>query len=130
MCEGFDWLAFAHVVIAILFIGVLRDPVRNIWVVEFGMIACILILPFAFVMGHERGIPLWWQLIDCSFGVFGMRGGDISSQSNISSISNPETHNSNTNRKKYKNVHQKYNYTDSEFETIGENSDTIFTASN
>lgn len=69
---GFDWLAFAHVVIAILFIGVLRDPVRNIWVVEFGMIACILILPFAFVMGHERGIPLWWQLIDCSFGVFGI----------------------------------------------------------
>ena len=69
---GFDWLAFAHVVIAILFIGVLRDPVRNIWVVEFGMIACILILPFAFVMGNERGIPLWWQLIDCSFGVFGI----------------------------------------------------------
>lgn len=69
---GFDWLAFAHVVIAILFIGVLRDPVRNIWVVEFGMIACILILPFAFVMGDERGIPLWWRLIDCSFGVFGI----------------------------------------------------------
>ena len=69
---GFDWLAFAHVVIAVLFIGVLRDPVRNIWVVEFGMIACILILPFAFVMGNERGIPLWWQLIDCSFSVFGI----------------------------------------------------------
>jgi hypothetical protein len=69
---GFDWLAFAHVVIAVLFIGVLRNPVRNIWVVEFGMIACVLILPFAFVMGHQRGIPLWWQLIDCSFGVFGI----------------------------------------------------------
>lgn len=69
---GFDWLAFAHIVIAVLFIGVLRNPVRNIWVVEFGMMACILILPFAFVMGHERGIPLWWQLIDCSFGVFGI----------------------------------------------------------
>jgi hypothetical protein len=36
------------------------------------MIACVLILPFAFVMGHQRGIPLWWQLIDCSFGVFGI----------------------------------------------------------
>lgn len=69
---GFDWLAFAHIVIAVLFIGVLRNPVKNIWVVEFGMIACMMILPFAFVMGHERGIPLWWQLIDCSFGVFGI----------------------------------------------------------
>jgi hypothetical protein len=69
---GFDWLAFAHVVIAVLFIGVLRNPVKNIWVVEFGMITCMMILPFAFVVGHERGIPLWWQLIDCSFGVFGI----------------------------------------------------------
>lgn len=69
---GFDWLAFAHLVIAVLFLGVLRDPVRNIWVVEFGMMACILILPFAFIMGNERGVPMWWQLIDCSFGVFGI----------------------------------------------------------
>lgn len=69
---GFDWLAFAHIVIAILFIGVYRDPIRNIWVVEFGMIACVLIIPFAFVMGQVRGIPIWWQLIDCSFGVFGI----------------------------------------------------------
>src|ERR1700740_3576408 len=29
---GTDWLAFAHIVIAIAFIGPLRDPVRNIWV--------------------------------------------------------------------------------------------------
>ncbi len=69
---GFDWLAFAHILIAILFYGVIRDPVRNIWVVEFGMIACILIIPYAFVMGSFRGIPIWWRLIDCSFGVFGI----------------------------------------------------------
>ncbi len=36
---GTDWLAFAHFVIAIAFIGPLRDPVTNIWVIEFGMIA-------------------------------------------------------------------------------------------
>lgn len=37
---GTDWLAFAHLVIAVAFWGPLRDPVRNVWVVKFGMIAC------------------------------------------------------------------------------------------
>jgi len=36
---GTDWLAFAHIIIAITFIGPLRNPVRNIWVLQFGMIA-------------------------------------------------------------------------------------------
>ena len=69
---GTDWLAFAHFVIAIAFIGPLRDPVKNIWVVEFGMIACALVVPFALVMGDVRGIPFGWRLIDCSFGVLGI----------------------------------------------------------
>jgi hypothetical protein len=68
---GTDWLAFAHIVIAIAFIGPLRDPVRNVWVVEFGMIACVLVIPLAVICGPIRGIPLGWQAIDCSFGVFG-----------------------------------------------------------
>jgi hypothetical protein len=68
---GYDWLAFAHFVLAILFIGPYKDPVKNIWVIEFGMIASILILPFAFIAGGMRGIPVWWRLVDCSFGVFG-----------------------------------------------------------
>ncbi len=42
---GTDWLAFAHLVIAVAFYGPYRDPVRNIWVVEFGMIACAGIVP-------------------------------------------------------------------------------------
>lgn len=69
---GTDWLAFAHFIIAVAFFGPLRDPVKNVWVVEFGMIACILVIPFALVMGGIRGIPLGWRLIDCSFGVFGI----------------------------------------------------------
>lgn len=69
---GYDWLAFAHLVLAILFAGALRNPVRNKWVVEFGMIACVLIVPFAMLAGHFRGIPFWWGLTDCSFGVFGL----------------------------------------------------------
>ena len=59
-------------VIAIVFIGPLRDPLKNVWVVEFGMIACALVVPFALVMGGVRGIPLGWRLIDCSFGIFGI----------------------------------------------------------
>lgn len=72
MLYGTDWLAFAHIVIAIAFVGPLRDPVRNIWVVEFGMIACVLVFPMALVFGPLRGVPLFWQLIDCSFGVVGL----------------------------------------------------------
>jgi len=69
---GYDWLAFAHFVLAVLFIGPLRDPIRNKWVIEFAMIACLLIIPFAMIAGHFRGIPLGWRLIDCSFGVLGL----------------------------------------------------------
>jgi hypothetical protein len=65
---GTDWLAFAHVMLAILFIGPLKDPVRNIWVIQFGIIAAILIFPLAFIAGSIRGIPFFWQCIDCSFG--------------------------------------------------------------
>ncbi|MFD3628145.1 hypothetical protein [Streptomyces sp. NPDC058698] len=69
---GTDWLAFAHLVIAVAFYGPYRDPVRNIWVVEFGMIACAGIVPLALVCGPVRGIPFWWTVIDMAFGVFGV----------------------------------------------------------
>ncbi|MFF0001275.1 hypothetical protein [Streptomyces avermitilis] len=69
---GTDWLAFAHLVIAVAFYGPYRDPVRNIWVVEFGMIACAGIVPLALVCGPIRGIPFWWSVVDMSFGVFGV----------------------------------------------------------
>jgi hypothetical protein len=68
---GYDWLAFAHFVLALLFIGPLRDPVKNIWVIQFGLICCVLIFPYAFIAGSFRGIPIGWRLIDCSFGLFG-----------------------------------------------------------
>jgi len=72
LAYGTDWLAFAHLVIAVAFIGPLRDPVRNIWVVQFGMIACIGVIPLALIAGAIREIPLLWQIIDMSFGVFGI----------------------------------------------------------
>jgi len=68
---GMDWLAFGHFAIALAFVGALRDPVRNRWLFDFGLMACVLVIPYAFVFGAIRGIPLWWRLIDCSFGVVG-----------------------------------------------------------
>ena len=58
--------------IAVAFWGPLRDPVRNVWVVQFGMIACAAIVPLAVICGPIRGIPPWWTLIDISFGVLGI----------------------------------------------------------
>lgn len=72
MAYGTDWLAFAHLVIAIAFIGPLRDPVRNVWIIQWGMIACVLVIPVVLIAGAIREIPLGWQLIDMSFGVFGI----------------------------------------------------------
>lgn len=72
MAYGTDWLAFAHLVIALSFWGPLRDPIKNIWIIEFGMIACIMVIPLALIAGAAREIPFYWRLIDCSFGVFGI----------------------------------------------------------
>ncbi len=69
---GTDWLAFAHLVIAVAFWGPWRDPVRNIWVIEWGMICCAAIIPLALIAGPIRQLPVWWELIDMSFGVFGI----------------------------------------------------------
>ena len=68
---GTDWLAFAHLILAVFFIGPLVDPVRNVWVVYAGLIACIAVIPLALICGSLRGLPVYWQLIDCSFGIFG-----------------------------------------------------------
>ncbi|GAA1609504.1 hypothetical protein GCM10009828_041610 [Actinoplanes couchii] len=69
---GTDWLAFAHLVIAAAFWGPWRDPIRNVWVIEWGMICCAGVIPLALIAGHIRDLPFWWQVIDMSFGVFGV----------------------------------------------------------
>lgn len=69
---GFDWLAFAHLMIAALFYGVYKDPVRNKFILSWGMFCCVCIIPLAFICGNIRGIPFYHILIDCSFGVIGI----------------------------------------------------------
>jgi len=69
---GTDWLAFAHILFAILFIGPLIKPNENKWVLQFGIIACLLILPLAFFAGEVRDIPMIWRFLDMSFGIIGL----------------------------------------------------------
>jgi hypothetical protein len=71
LAYGTDWLAFAHLVIAVAFIGPYLDPVRNKWVITFGLIACAGVIPLALIAGPVRGIPFGWRLIDSSFGICG-----------------------------------------------------------
>ena len=71
MAYATDWLAFAHLVIAVAFLGVIRDPVRNAWIVDFGLISCAGVLALACLAGEVRGIPIGWRLVDSAFGVGG-----------------------------------------------------------
>lgn len=72
LAYGTDWLAFAHLAIAVAFWGPLKDPVRNVWVIRWAMIACAGIIPLALICGPLRDIPPAWRFIDMSFGVFGV----------------------------------------------------------
>ncbi|WP_038166028.1 hypothetical protein [Verrucomicrobium sp. BvORR106] len=68
---GTDWLAFGHIVIALFFVGPLIKPRESRFAIWTGIAACFLVIPLALICGPVRGIPLYWRLIDCSFGVFG-----------------------------------------------------------
>ena len=69
MFYGTDWLAFGHFMIALMFVGALGDPVRNRSLYRFGMMASLLVPVWAAAFGPIRGIPIWWRLVDASFGV-------------------------------------------------------------
>jgi len=71
LAYGTDWLAFAHLAIAAAFIGPYIDPIRNKWVITFGLVACAGVIPLAFIADAMRGIPLAWRFLDCSFGILG-----------------------------------------------------------
>jgi len=61
LAYGTDWLPLGIFVIAIAFVGALRDPVRQHLAVHFGMIACILVVPYALLLRALRGFPLGWR---------------------------------------------------------------------
>lgn len=64
-----DWLAFAHFTLAYLYVGFYKNPNKNDWLINFGITISIAVIPFAFIFGEIRFIPIWWRLIDCSFGI-------------------------------------------------------------
>ncbi|MEO6489790.1 MAG: hypothetical protein ABIO04_07620 [Ferruginibacter sp.] len=72
LAYGYDWLAFAHIVIALSFIGLLKDPVKNIWIIEWQILCCIAVLPLAIIAGPIRHIPNFHIAVDCSFGLLGL----------------------------------------------------------
>lgn len=72
LAYGYDWLAFGHFIIAIPFIMAVGDPRRYSWVITYGIIACLLVIPFALVCGAIRSIPLFWRVVDTLFGIGGL----------------------------------------------------------
>jgi len=67
MLYAHDWLAFAHIMLALLFAGAIRDPVRNKWIVQCGLIMCALIPVLAGICIPVRGLPWCWFWIDFAF---------------------------------------------------------------
>ncbi len=72
LAYGTDWLAFAHIVIAVFFVGPLREPTQHDWILVSGIVACLGVIPLALICGLLRGIPPYWRCIDCLFGLFGI----------------------------------------------------------
>ena len=66
-----DWLSYACVVFAGFLLGAIKNPVRNVWIVQVFMVACILAFIFPFIAGPIRDVPIFWRFIDSSFGVVG-----------------------------------------------------------
>ena len=71
LAYGTDWLAFAHLMIAIAYIGPYREPARNRWILEWGLICCAGVIPLAVICGPIRSIPWGWTLVDCAFSIVG-----------------------------------------------------------
>ncbi len=66
---GTDWLAFGHLMIMLFFILPYREPARYEGVLWVGVWMSVLVFPLAFICGPIRGIPWYWQLVDCAFGL-------------------------------------------------------------
>ena len=72
LAYGTDWLAFAHIIIALLFIGPFRDPVKNAWIIDWGILSCLLAFPLAFIAGPIRHVPFFHQLVDAGISMAGL----------------------------------------------------------
>ena len=64
-------LLHAMTALAVFAVGPWRDPLRNGWVINCYLATCVGVIPLALICGAIRDIPVFWRLIDCSFGVLG-----------------------------------------------------------
>lgn len=71
LAYGTDLLAFGHICIAVFFIRPIFKPLESDWVLRCGLVCCAGVIPLALIAGPIRGLPFYWCLIDCSFGVIG-----------------------------------------------------------
>ncbi len=71
MAYGTDFLGFAHLMFALLFVGPVIDPYKNEWVLRFGLMVCVLLVPTVLIAGWVREIPFIWRCMDSLFGVVG-----------------------------------------------------------
>ena len=71
LAYGTDWLAFGHLCIAVFFVRPLFKPLDSDWVLKCGLVCCAAVIPTALIAGQIRGIPLYWRLLDSSFGIIG-----------------------------------------------------------
>ena len=69
MAYCMDWLAFAHVFIGLSVLGVIKNPVQNVWIIKTVIVTCLLMVPFAFLSGYLRGIPFSWCMVDSTFAL-------------------------------------------------------------
>ena len=49
-----------------------RDPIKHSWVITYGILACLAVLPFAVIFGAIRGIPFFCRGVDTLFGIGGL----------------------------------------------------------
>ncbi len=68
LAYGTDWLAFAHIALAMIFWGAWKDPVGRRWLFSTGIVICWSLMAWALALGALRGIPLAWRFMDCGFG--------------------------------------------------------------
>lgn len=64
---GLDWLGFAHIAIALAFLGPIQKPLEHYWIVSWAILVCILCVPAILIFGYAREMPMFWSFIDSGF---------------------------------------------------------------
>ncbi|MBN1124905.1 MAG: hypothetical protein JXA82_07850 [Sedimentisphaerales bacterium] len=67
-----DWVAFAMIIVGLAFWGPIRNPVRNRWVIEWGILISVLSVLTVLISAPLRGWPWFWLPFDSSFGILAL----------------------------------------------------------